>query len=246
MDDLMQRYRLALSLIPDQDAAGDLFMLSRSESELRRRAARWREQHGLPPLDEPPALVVLDADQQEHALHLARRAEARHRVKLWLATLATLLVLGAGGYLASDLLRPGLANHPAYSAPAIASTRGLGDLTLRVYRVDLQVRGSGPSARQELQIWWEVTGPAAADAYRLFQPQVRTIGRRWMGGQRSDWIDASATRRYSTRPDRVLGMSRFEVPGAAVENLLFRLREGPFSEPDFSVLVRMPRPVQIQ
>ena len=99
-------YALALSLVPEPNIAGDIFLFTRSEADLRRRAAAWRRRQGLPdPAGDPP-LPPLDADQRELALLLARRGRRQRRLRPWLAAAAagTLALV-----LLATLLRPAVA-----------------------------------------------------------------------------------------------------------------------------------------
>lgn len=242
MDDLLDRYRLALALVPDPNAAGDLFMAARSEADLRRRAARWREQEGLPPAAAHLPLPELDQDQREHALHLARRGRAHRRATLWLTAVVVVAGLAAGGFLLREALMPRLDSHPAFAGQPISRATGMGDLTLAVYQVEVTV----PPAEQsgyalEVSLWWEVTGTGAADAYRRFQPQLY-LSRRQSGAR---WLESATTRHYATRPERVLGVSRFRLPAPVSGSggtALFRLIEGPGTDADFSARLRLPPP----
>jgi hypothetical protein len=93
--ELLDRYALAISLIPDADAAADIYMEAAGEADLRRRAGRWRAQQKLPPAGPEGPLPRLDAVQREHALHLARRAGLRRRTRPWLAVGAAALLLAS-------------------------------------------------------------------------------------------------------------------------------------------------------
>ncbi|MFZ5826755.1 MAG: hypothetical protein ACOY94_20895 [Bacillota bacterium] len=239
MEELLDRYRLALALIPDPNAAGDLFMAARSEADLRRRAARWRETQGLPPAVEPLTLPELDQDQREHALHLARRGATHRRATLWLTIGLVVAGLAAGAFLLREALLPRLDAHPAFSGPAISRTTGLGNLTLAIYQAEVTpVKES--AEHLEIAIWWEVTGVGAADAYRRFRPELYPVLRGQAG---VDWLLTTTTRRYSTRPERVLGVSRFRLRSSMTgRTAIFRLIDGRESEGDLSVRLRLPPP----
>jgi hypothetical protein len=72
-----QLYALALSLVPDRDVAGDLYMDAANEADLRRRAAAWLGRRGLPvPAQDPPLPELTDTDRT-FAAHLARRGRSR-------------------------------------------------------------------------------------------------------------------------------------------------------------------------
>lgn len=241
MEELLERYRLALALIPDPNAAGDLFMAARNEAELRRRSARWLERQGLPPAAENLPLPELDADQREHALHLARRGAAHRRLTLWLTAAVVVAGLAAGALLLREALLSRLDTHPAFAGQPISGARGMGDLTLAVYQAEVKVTPAERSAFDlEISLWWEVTGTGAADAYRRFRPQLYLLR-----GPGADWLESTTTRHYSTRPDRILGVSRFRVraPASGVgSSAIFRLTEGRGTEGDFSARLRLPPP----
>ena len=86
-------YALALALVPYEDAAETIFATARDEADLRRRAAAWREEQGLPPAAAwreeqglPPAaadppLPAVHPDDLEHAL---RRAEPEGLLRTFL------------------------------------------------------------------------------------------------------------------------------------------------------------------
>jgi hypothetical protein len=122
--ELLRRYALAISLIPDADAAADIFMESAGESDLRRRAALWRARRGLTPPDLDAPLPALDAIQQEHALDLVRRAALRRRARPWLAGgMAAVLLLSLE--VVGKLVSPANAAGPARAVepPAAASSQ---------------------------------------------------------------------------------------------------------------------------
>lgn len=252
MDEPLRRYRLALALIPDPDPADDLFMVSRSEADLRRRAARWRERQGLPPAAENPILPELDAGQREHALHLARRGAAHRRMTLWLTTLVVAVGLVAGGFLLREAMLPRLDSHPAFAGEPVAEADGMGDLTLTIYQAEVKLTPVKRLAWDiEVAIWWEVRGPGAADAYRLFEPQLRMAHMPLPATESPPvWLENNTTQRYSSRPDRVLGVTRFtkriqDDDGVDIyeRSVIFRLREGRGTEPDFAVRLHLPPPV---
>lgn len=225
MDDLLRRYRLALALIPEPNAAGDLFMAARDDADLRRRAARWRQQAGLEPASEPAYLPELTPEQQEHALHLARRGKVHRRVKSWLAGLTAVVVLAGSGYLLYESARPRLDVDPAFAEAPLSRARGPGDLRLSIYDVDYEPQTA------TLLVWWELTGTGASDRARRLKPELQL--------SRSNWVEQSSTRFYSTSPERLLAVSRFRVTRL---QQLFRLRveEGRTDEDDFQVIIPIP------
>lgn len=231
MDDLLlHRYRLALALIPDPDAAGDLLMSAKSDDDLRRRAARWREAAGLDPAKEPLQLPALTLEQREHALHLARRGATHRRVQRWLAGLTAVVVLAGCGYLAYESIRPRLDVNPAFTASPLAGAPGPGDLNLTLY--DLRFDAAG----ETLEVWWELTGTGASDRARRLRPQLRITGT-------NSWRDHVNTRFYSTSPDRLLATSRFRV-SELPERISLRIEEGRSPADDFMVVAQVPPGLQ--
>lgn len=224
MDELLHRYRLALALIPDADAAGDLFMASPSDADLRRRAARWREQQGLEAAEEPRYLVELTLEQREHALHLARRGAMHRRVKGWMAGLIALLLLAGSGFALYESTRPRLDVDAAFAREPLAGERGPGDLGLTVYQVKF-------TPERGLEIWWELAGTGASDRARRLKPELQ------VGDQ--DWREQVTTRFYSTAPNRLLAVSRFAVTTLSADAVL-RIEEGRFTQSDFMVAFPLP------
>ncbi len=243
VDDILRRYQLALALVDDPDIAGDLFMASRSEAELRRRIDQWRRAQGLPPATGPQTLVPLDADQRQHALHLARRGALQQRLTRWLVGLAILVVLVGGGVLTYTALQPKLDSDPAFAREPQWGSSPWRGLTLQIYQADLQVIPvDGRVNDFTVSIWWEVTGPGASDAYREFVPQLaaEVLPESFRTGE---WVDAATTQRFSVRPDRILGLSRFEARGYTLSTEpVFRLMEGRLAEPDFTTPLQLPKP----
>gem|GEM_PF-4946380 len=235
MDDLLRRYQLAITLVDDPDMAGDLFMASRNEADLRRRIDRWRRVQGLPPASEPQTLLPLDDDQRHYAMHLARRGALQQRLTRWMLALAAVVVLLGGGFVAYTALHPKLDTDPAFAGqPRWSSTPWRG-LTLHVYKAELR---EDDAAGVTVSIWWEVIGPGASDSFRLFTPELMrtqvTSGR----NERWDWVGATSTERFSVRPDRVLGLSRFDGYDPTLESGL-RLYRGAGDEPDFFSYLRL-------
>lgn len=90
---LLQRYALALSLVPDADVAGDLFMDADDDADLIRRANRWRFQQGLTRVEPSFPLPQLEPAQVEHALHLGSRAVTRRRARTALTAAGVVAIL---------------------------------------------------------------------------------------------------------------------------------------------------------
>jgi hypothetical protein len=80
-------------------------MSARDEADLRRKAQAWRASRKLPPAS-PGLPPVLDAEQQEHARHLARRGRMRRQIGPAIATVATILALVSATVLVNDLRGP--------------------------------------------------------------------------------------------------------------------------------------------
>ncbi|HWI63116.1 MAG TPA: hypothetical protein VNT75_14810 [Symbiobacteriaceae bacterium] len=101
---ILRRYALALALVPEQDAADDLFMDAADESDLRARANRLRHANGLSPIQgDPPELPALDEMQVEYALHLAERAAYRRRSRRMLTVVGLAVVLVGLAYAGVSL-----------------------------------------------------------------------------------------------------------------------------------------------
>ncbi|HWI52481.1 MAG TPA: hypothetical protein VNT01_10120 [Symbiobacteriaceae bacterium] len=152
MDNQERLYALALSLVPDVDVAGDMFMDARDEADLERRAARWRRQQGLPELAAPAVLPALSAEQREYAYHLARRGRRRRQMRplsglTAVAMIAMLVILvGFRGLVAAER---GLPDDPAYRAQPVAASTG-GALQFTVYKVE--------ATPGSVTFWWAMTG----------------------------------------------------------------------------------------
>ena len=191
-------YALALSLVPEPNIAGDIFLFARSEADLRRRAAAWRRRQGLPdPAGDPP-LPLLDADQRELALLLAQRGRRQRRLRPWLAvaaagTLALVLLV--------TLLRPAvpvpvLAAEPAFTATPIQTAVPGTGLRLQVYHAE-----ATPGA---LTVWWALSGRRAVQAAgRHSLALAHPAG--------SDWLSPAEGETAAQGDDRLVGRSTFAV-----------------------------------
>lgn len=209
MGDVFHRYALALALVPDQDAAGDLFMDAPTEAVLRRAAARWRSRHGLPDLSADPSLPALTDEQREHALHLAGRGQWRRRLRMGLSmaaaavSLFALLVAAPAILPAEPPQDPVFAGRPAYLSEPFSQGGRFG-----VYLAE-----AAPGA---VTIWWEVTGtPAAGD--RSPAPELLISG---SGGP---WLQLVRTEVTHVRKDRALGRSVYRVATGLHLSALVRL-----------------------
>lgn len=163
-------YALALRLVPDPDAAGDLFMDARNEADLRRRAARWRRQHGLPEAEPEPAPdaapVHLTEEESEHAAHLARRGRRRRRARGIIAGGAAAAVLLGTVYLLAPMLRPPseLAMAEQFHARPVAATEATSGVNYIVYRAE--------ATPAKLTLWWGVEGPGAGRLGQSVTPEL--------------------------------------------------------------------------
>lgn len=200
---ILQRYRLALALVPDADVAGDLFMRARSESELRRLAHRWHRAQGMALAHRP--LPDLDDFQEAHALHLHRRGQARRR---------SVRVLGVA-LLLLPLIALSLGWAALSRAAAVPST--LRQMPQRVVLLNDGLRLSIYEARVapgEVTLWWELTGP---DATSKHPPPVLELPgvEEPIQADRTEWVPM--------RGKRVAGRStyRLHVTTAAAVRLRY-------------------------
>lgn len=211
-DEQCRLYALALSLIPDPDAADDLCMEARGEADLRRRASAWRRRHGLPPKElagppDPAGLPALDEVERAFALHLARRARRRRRARAAFACLLALSLLLAAAPRVLPALRSVIATtqamapdeltaNPAFAARPVASAPGPGRTALSVYRAE--------ATPGSVTLWWDLQGP---DAARLGQSAVVAL-------LVSDDQEIEATSHVAASPrhDRYLARTAFRLP----------------------------------
>lgn len=195
-------YRLALALVEDEDAAGDIFMDARNEADLLRRAAAWRRERGLAAVEVPEALVTLSEEQELHGLHLARRGGLRRRIR-WVggASLCAAMLFGLwqlGGWLPG-----GLAREAVFAGAPAASTDRADGTRFSIYRAEVTTSG--------VTLWWELRGSGAADLSAQFAPEMRL-------GRSGRWRAPEEQRVTRSRGDRVLGRSDYRaVIGAAGE-----------------------------
>lgn len=190
-------FALARCLVPDPDAAADLFMQATSEEDLRARVARWRRQQGLPttPDTSPPAPQPLSRAEEELALHLARRGQKRRlTLKLLAAAGAALLLLTAA--LAARALPAiqgrDLAHNPIFTGAPLKEAEVPGGLTFAIHGVE--------AVPGVTTLWWELTGPGAAAHAETWAAGLR-LGRDRTAPERSE------TKAY--QKNRVLGKAEF-------------------------------------
>lgn len=209
--DLLERYRLALQLIPDPDVAGDLFMEAADEAELRRLAARWRRQHGLTPAPDPqpgpqPALTP---DQVEDARHLARRGVLRRRFRRKLAGLgAALLVIALVLVGLRVPAGAGLAGEPAFARQPIGRAES------DPYRAAIYRAEASPGA---ITIWWEMAGPGLTET-TLAAPQLT------LAGSGTEWLEPVAQEAAITAPGRLVARSTFNTTARRREVAVLQLQ----------------------
>lgn len=225
--DLLERYALALQLVPDPDVAGDLFMQTRSEAALRARANRWREQQGLEPVTLPLPRRPLTAEEAEHALHLARRGIRRRRLFTG-GAVAALLALVVGGLSLVPVVveRPaqGLAADPVYATPPLQQVQHP-----EGYRVSIHKVEADPGS---VTIWWSATGAGAVDAADTLKPFLMLDS----GG--SAWLSPNESQFAAPRRNRMIGLSTFHTFVTVEHQALLSFGE---PAPDWpSVLLRLP------
>lgn len=203
--ELWHRYRLALALLPDGDAAGDLFMRARSDGELIHLANRWRRARGLEPAVPPAVLPALDGFQEEHALHLYRRGRFRRRSLNGLLVVGPALLLAALAWGRAAWTDGGPALAPAFGRAPVRTVALREGLRLAVYQA-LVTPG-------EVTLWWEVTGPGAP-AYEI-SPVLELPG---MEGA----VEPDATERTPVRQNRVVARSTYSLFVTTAESARLR------------------------
>ena len=194
--ELHRLYALSLALVPDADVAGDLFMDARDEADLQRRATRWLKGQGLPLPQQPVAVAPLNADQKEHALHLARRGRRRRQAKLSLvatvAAIAVALVLIARPSIvpASGLV----ADRSFKGQPQVMSVPMEG-IVFAVHRTE--------ATQGEVIVWWSFQGHDAARMEQEATPLLLVQNR---GTLAPDLMETDVI-----RSDRLLGRTVYRV-----------------------------------
>lgn len=197
-------YALVLALVPDVDAASDIFMASRDEADLRRRALVWRREAGLS--EEPSGAVhELSTEEQAFALHLARRA----RVRRWLARVAVIMAavtVVAGAAVFWPLLRPGaLVKDPAFVASG-RSARTTDGAQFTVHKAEL--------LPGQLTVWWSVEGPEAGKLKK---------GAPFLTGAPAQHRNPVATETLLIQSDRLLGKSVYNPVYSGFGNVPARI-----------------------
>ena len=192
-----RRYALALALVPEPNAAGDLLLSARNEAALRRQAAAWRRRHGLPPPTAEPGLPELTPEQAELAQRLWRRRRQGRRLRP-LLLLAALLAIGAAATLQARPATPtGLAASPAFAAPAPPDGSGQSNrLTLTLHQAE--------ATPTTVTLWWSVVGAGAGRLARALAPELYTPNS-------GIWLEPDSTERLAAGRDRLLGLSRYKA-----------------------------------
>ncbi len=202
-------YGLALALVPDEDAAGDLLMVSRDEADLRKRSASWRAAHGLGPAPHDPAPVELTAEQAQHAYHLARRRALRLRLQrlAWTGggVAAALLVLVFALRLYAGTPRPG--HHPAegweqsevFTGAPIARSDRVAGLQLEIFRLD--------ATPDTVTAYWAITASDAAARSLTAAAEVDPV--LIIGASEPTY--SSHIQRIPAGRNRLVGRSTFQV-----------------------------------
>jgi hypothetical protein len=197
--ELLRLYALALLLVPDHSAAGDLFMDARSESDLRRRAAAWRREHELHPTlgANEGALPALSPEEQEHALHLHRRGVLRRRMQLGLAAGAAVVLVASLVLALSGPLRH-IASDPAFAGQPLDRSGSVGGRQFTIWKAE-----ATPGA---VTVWWEITGSGLAQVARTkVEPELV------LSGTGTDWLRPVAGDQHLERPDRLVGHSTYNI-----------------------------------
>lgn len=214
--ELLRRYALALALVPDADVAGDLFMDAKDEHDLRRRALAWRRTQGFPELTEDPPLPALSADDQEYALHLARRGRKRRvlrRIGLaGAAVVVAALLLVGGRWFAIPGLAPAV---PAWASDGLfagkaAATATQNQVTLSVYRVD--------ATPGKITVWWQATGAGTVKNWKSLRPVAALSG-----GAGDDGVQPESSETVLVNHEKVIGRSTYRLFTIGAADALVRL-----------------------
>ncbi len=221
--DLLERYALALELVPDSDLAGDLFMESRDAASLLRRANRWRERNGLPPVAMPGAVRGLSEVEREHALHLARRGRGRRLLCGVGSLLAVALLVVAGLRLLPEVVRTGLAADPIFDEAPLERT-----VHPKGYRIAIHKVEADPGA---VTVWWSASGLHPARAAQEIHPQLR------LDSITSDWM-RPAEQETGTLQGRLVARTRFETFVTVEREALLTFAEQVEDQPAW--LLRLP------
>ena len=199
---LLQLYALALTMVPDENVAGDLFLQARDPQHLHRLAARWLRQNGLsvpPACLEPP---MLNGAQVEEGLHLIRRRASRRRTGLGLLGTAVAMVAVMALLAFSPLTPRQSAFQPASLGQPVATLETEG-ARLDVYSVE--------ATPGSITVTWSMSG---RDAWRLALPEMEIAGR----GHGPDNVEILAN-----RGDFVAGRTVYQVVTAGWLNARLRV-----------------------
>lgn len=213
---LLQLYALALTMVPDENVAGDLFLQARDPEHLHRLAARWLRQNGLPVSPaglEPP---MLNGAQIEEGLHLIRRRASRRRTGLGLLGTAVAMVAVVALLAVSPLTVRQGAFEPASLGQSLATLETDG-ARFDVYSVE--------ATPGSITATWSISG---RDAWRLEAPEVDVAGY----GQTPDSVEMLAN-----RGDFVAGRTVYQVVTAGWNHARLRLRSSETAEPRGSIAV---------
>lgn len=206
--DLLERYALALQLVPDTDVAGDLYMRARSQQAMLRLANRWRREQGLKPLSLPLEYPPLTEAEREHLFHLARRA-ARRRFLYAGGLAAGLLFLVLGALMPLQ----GLGSQGEAASPIFAARPIVEALHPRGYPVKVHQVEATPGS---VTLWWSATGGKAREAAASLAPQLA------LDSAAGEWVEAAQNEVSAYRMNRVLGRSVFLTHPTMERHVLLR------------------------
>lgn len=199
---LLQLYALALTMVPDENVAGDLFLQARDPVHLHSLAARWLRQNGLPvPAAgmEPP---MLNGAQIEEGLHLIRRRASRRRTGIGLLGTVVAMVAVVVLLALSPLARRPSAFEPASLGQPVAR------LEMEGVRFDVYSTEATPGS---ITVTWSMSG---RDAWRMAAPEMEVAGR----GHGPDRVEILAN-----RGDFVAGRTVYQVVTAGWLNARLRV-----------------------
>ena len=206
--------------MPEPDAAEEIFAQARSEPDLRRRAALWRAEHGLPPAPTTdPPLAEVDPEDLAHALRHRRRTLALRRRRPWIYAAAALVVVAAavaraftpggaafGGFSSKPVTSPAT-DIPFLEAPLASDLAG--DLRLAGYRIE--------ASPVTVTLWWELSGPHLPRKGEGLQPELQTP-------DSAQWLATTATLTAPAGPERLRGRTTWPVQVTRLGTALVRLR----------------------
>jgi|GEM_PF-3128734 len=220
---LLERYALALDLVPDLDLAGDLFMTSPDAATLLRRANRWRERNGLPPVVRPSTVRALSAAEQEHALHLIRRGRRRRMLQRVGGALVIMILCVAGFRLLPEASVTGLAADPIFSGTPLERATHPDGFRIAVYNVE-----ADPGS---VTVWWSATGLGTERAAAQVKPRLM------LDAPTGEWL-LPAEQETGDLQGRLVARTRFTTFVTTERTALFAFTEQPATEPTW--LLRLP------